>query len=231
MMIIRTFNSKFSGKLNGLLAEDSEIGFYPTYLRFHIYLDDMNRSIEETNQATLEELRKEDSEIAASMAGQPHIETQLYYFSDMLVNGIIVSLYSYLDNQVAELNKLCRDSDVWLVDGTRKNENFGGSDLVKKIKPIYNWVLGEDFNSKTISADLLELMSWTKVRNDLVHKNGEANGVDDAFLKSNQIELGISNISMSKSSALQLNSSIYKFLSGMVDQINTKHNLITKTTI
>lgn len=223
----RTFKNDFAAELNGF-AEDEVKGFNAIFWRFKIYLDFLVNHIEETNAKTRKELKEEDPDVAASMKKQPDIDASLNHFSSMLYESLIISLYSHLESQVKRIKKICETNNEWK-SSTKQiaNSKLGNSPLEQDVKGIVNWVIGSPLTESTFPK-LFELVEWNKVRNHLVHKEKGKSAIDQSFLEDNHITLVNNQLLFeSKTGMESFNSLIQEFLSQIIDEINTKHGLIS----
>lgn len=228
MIEVRSFNNPFAGELFAV-AEDPISGFYATHIRMQIYLSDLGRKIEEANKLTLAQLKAEDAYVATSILTQPDVDAQLNHFSNILQKGLLVSLYSYFENQIIKVCELCEGSVVWSTSFKSNNTNvFGKSIVVQGIRKIMHRVLVKDLTVDTAPSYMQNLLMWIKVRNSIVHNSDEINDLNSEFLHQNGITKENNDLVFSESTAHKFNDLVFHILSLIIDDICAKHNLVNK---
>lgn len=227
MFSVRSFKNPFAGRLFAI-AEDDTTGFYATHLRMQIFLNDLHGKIEETNRLTLEEFER-DPDAAGHMSGQPDIDAQLYHFSDILCKGLIVSIYSYMEVKVCEIETLYKKegpcSKTFKPNG---KHGFGDSTLFKSISKIFNDVLEEDLIESSANQKLEQLAEWVPLRNGIVHDKRKVLKLTSEFRCQNGISIKHGEVFLSDLTVKNFNNLVYDVLSDMVDRIADKHDLVSR---
>ena len=237
MIAARLFNTPFAEVLFGI-AEDSTNGFRVNHLRMQIFLSDLNRKIEETNKLTLEELKNEEAAVANNMMKQPDIDAQLNHFTNILCKGLVVGIYSYMESKMHEIELLCSADECWSTSFKPNNRPFfKDNKLFKSITKIANWVLAENVQIDSVPQKLKELSDWVKLRNDIVHNNGDANNLNQKFLDLNGISIEFKHVGehrkivLSELTVKNFNDLVANILTEIVERISVKQNSVKTVSI
>lgn len=219
----RSFNNEFAGVLNECIVNEGD-GTYFIHLRFRHYLESLEKHINDDNELILEELKNDEPEVRSTMLKAPHIDNSLNYFKQELLASSLVAIYSYLDNKLDEIAKICKRflCQNISINKYKKIYKIPVSDLEKNLAFIYIEILKSDTPSL-----LSELIFIKEVRKKLVHNNFDKKILNPALLTKYNFQLFESIILLDLKGVNMFNDLSKLFIEELVDKINSKYELVT----
>ena len=218
----RTFINEFSENINATAENDID-GIFITIQRFAQYISTLKKKVDADNINILKLLKSIDENEALSLSIRPDIVNQLDYFSNILLQSSIVSIYSFFDTKLEQLAIICKKH----VPNTKTIDSFRYSGDQSYIEKHNSFLKSEIIPDLEVYSDNFErMLIWKNVRNYIVHRSKRsADMLDLTFLNSITSENGKLHIKDEKD-ILEFLILVEYYLEMVIDLINTKYLLI-----
>lgn len=221
----RNFKDDFSLELNYCYENESD-GVFISISRFKYFQKSLIEKIESDNQLILEELKKEDHEVARSMHNQPDVSSKLDFFIEQILKSNVVAIYSYFEFKLGEISLICEKNKT----NSRKIKCFEK----KEGKPVsiiqkYNSFLISEIIPNLIHHNSLfkDFLYWNKIRNSIVHNNSTVKETNTKNLSFSTLETKNGIIRFNNGDdILELLDKIEEYLDTIVSLINSEYRLI-----
>lgn len=216
----RTFVNDFSIAINGLNENDYD-GILITIERFRYYLSSISENITKENARIEGELKKENTDIRLDMMRQFDVETKLNHFLNLLLRSAVVSIYSYFEHSLYSIANVCET----YLKPSKKLKTIKHGPLIKRYYDFINQT--NSIKNKKTEAAFREILIWNKLRNDIVHNNGQIDRFKSGMLSHKSIEVKVNQVIFKDVDVIiEFLELIALFLADIIDKINTKHKLI-----
>ncbi len=224
MIESREFFDKFSTELN-CCAENENDGIFMTISRLKHFVSTLKEKIDQDNKEILSSIKNEEHEIACSLLNQSEVISRLDYFSDILLQSSIVTIYSFLEYKLSQVAKICEEQLTPI--GKIKSYEKNGIKLVSAIEKYNSFLKSEIIvDLELYSENFREILKWNNARKYIVHKSKRnATNLDLSNFNSMTFEYGTLHIK-DESEIFDFLILIEDYLAKVVDLINTKYLLI-----